>query len=274
MRVLRGTRRLSPRFAGLSAESLRTLAAALGNGLLGPPYRPLSVERFVPTGRAEEVARDLAAAETDGFGPAPLARLLALLADERSAQRSVAERVELVWSGPESTTSLTRDTAVVVADLFRRARRSVLVSGYALYQGRRVFRELAENADAHPELDLRLFFNVPRDLGDTRPDSELLRLFADRFRNQEWPGRRLPVVHYDPRALAPSRGPRGCLHAKCVVIDAERAFVTSANFTEAAQERNIEAGVLVESRTLAAALISQFENLVGTRALLPLPGLG
>jgi hypothetical protein len=262
------------RFAALSAESLRALAAALANGALVSPYRPLSLERFLPRDRVEDAARDLTAAEADGFGAVPLARLLEALAEERSAQRAIAERVELVWSGPESATARTRDTAVVVDELFRRANRSVLVSGYALYQGKRIFRELAASADARPELEMRLFFNVHRDAGDTRSDAELLRCFADRFRSEQWPGRRLPRVHYDPRALAAETGPRSCLHAKCVVADGERAFVTSANFTEAAQDRNIEAGVLVESRTLAGTLMAQFENLVASRALLPVPGLG
>ena len=38
---------------------------------------------------------------------------------------------------------------------------------------------------------------------------------------------------------------RGSLHAKCVVVDRSTALVTSANFTEAAQHRNIEAGLLI-----------------------------
>ena len=43
------------------------------------------------------------------------------------------------------------------------------------------------------------------------------------------------------------------LHAKAVVVDDRAAFVTSANLTEAALDRNIEVGVLSRERTLAAA---------------------
>ena len=50
--------------------------------------------------------------------------------------------------------------------------------------------------------------------------------------------------------------------------------MTSANFTEAAQERNIEAGVLVRSPAFAQALSAQFETLLHAGALRRLAGLG
>jgi phosphatidylserine/phosphatidylglycerophosphate/cardiolipin synthase-like enzyme len=52
------------------------------------------------------------------------------------------------------------------------------------------------------------------------------------------------------------------LHAKCIVVDRRIAFVTSANFTEAAQTRNIEIGALIRCERLAARLIGHFETLV------------
>jgi phosphatidylserine/phosphatidylglycerophosphate/cardiolipin synthase-like enzyme len=59
------------------------------------------------------------------------------------------------------------------------------------------------------------------------------------------------------------------LHAKCIVVDDRKAFVTSANLTTAAQERNIEAGLLVEDAGLAQSLRMQFETLVGAGILKP-----
>ncbi len=66
---------------------------------------------------------------------------------------------------------------------------------------------------------------------------------------------------------------KACLHAKCIVIDEERALITSANFTEAAQERNIEAGVMIADASLARALKAQFDTLVDRGALRRVPGL-
>ena len=84
---------------------------------------------------------------------------------------------------------------------------------------------------------------------------------------------RLPELFYDPRALSAEPGPKACLHAKCIVVDDRRAFITSANFTEAAQERNIESGVLVNDAHVARALRDQFESLVAAGLLKHAPGL-
>lgn len=265
---------MSRRFADLSVESLTALAAALRTSSLAPPYTALAMRRFVPELRAVEVASELQQAAAEGFEPGPLGILLGLLAQERIAHRQGDDRIELVWSGPEAPNASTRDTAVVVDELFRRARRSIVVSGYALYQGRHVFRELAANADRNEELRVRMFLNVQRGYGDGRSDNELLRSFAERFRRDEWPGDRLPEVYYDPRALSLAPGPRACLHAKCVVIDESTMFVTSANFTEAAQERNIEVGIVLDSPLHARTLVTNFEVLVGSRSLVRIAGLG
>ena len=47
----------------------------------------------------------------------------------------------------------------------------------------------------------------------------------------------------------------------------EYTLITSANFTEAAQVRNIEAGVLVRNEFLAKSLREQFESLVRSGGL-------
>ena len=139
-----------------------------------------------------------------------------------------------------------------------------------------MLKVLAERMSASPALAVTMFLNVERPKGDTTSDAELLKGFADRFCKMEWPGERLPAVFYDPRAVEPmERGKkRASLHAKCIVVDDARALVTSANFTEAAQERNIEAGVLVESGSFATAVRTQFDVLVAGEYLTRVPGLG
>src|SRR5260221_8483328 len=57
----------------------------------------------------------------------------------------------------------------------------------------------------------------------------------------------------DPRALELD-GPGGVLHAT-VVADDEVVFVTSANLTEAAFDRNIELGLLVRDRAIGLECI-------------------
>jgi phosphatidylserine/phosphatidylglycerophosphate/cardiolipin synthase-like enzyme len=57
-----------------------------------------------------------------------------------------------------------------------------------------------------------------------------------------------------------------------VIADDDAVFVTSANFTETALDRNIEVGLLSRDRTLAASLILHFGTLIDRQFLAPLPG--
>ena len=147
---------------------------------------------------------------------------------------------------------------MVVSDLFRNASESVLIAGYAVYQGRQVFSELATRMDKLPELEVRMFLDISRKPGDTSAPSTIVQRFVQRFRSEEWPSEsRVPQVFYDPRALSPDWRGRASMHAKCVAVDGRRVFVSSANFTEAAQERNVEIGVFFDSVS-AAGRINRF----------------
>ena len=83
----------------------------------------------------------------------------------------------------------------------------------------------------------------------------------------------MPEVYYDPRALEMDKTKKSSLHAKCVVVDSASAFVSSANFTEAAQIRNIEVGVLIKSSHFATKLERHFKALADAGVLKPLPGI-
>ena len=74
----------------------------------------------------------------------------------------------------------------------------------------------------------------------------------------------------DPRSVAED-DPVGALHAKAVVADGESVFMTSANLTEAAFDRNIELGLLARDRTLAETTVIHFRTLIekGLLRLLP-----
>jgi phosphatidylserine/phosphatidylglycerophosphate/cardiolipin synthase-like enzyme len=200
-----------------------------------------------------------------------LALLLESLAAAQSPRPEVRDPVDLVWTGPEAPGIANRDTRVVVRELFANANEYVLVAGYAIYQGREVFRALTDRMTQLPELRVRLFLNVHRGHRDTTKDSELIREFAHRFKTAEWPGDRLPDVYFDPRSLEMDSSKRASMHAKCIVIDRKLAFVSSANFTEAAQVRNIEVGALIQLGSFAARLVEHFEALTEAGLLRRLP---
>ena len=61
--------------------------------------------------------------------------------------------------------------------------------------------------------------------------------------------------------------PTASVHAKCAVADGALAFVTSANLTEAAMERNMELGVLMRGGQLPSLLETHLAALVTTKQL-------
>jgi phosphatidylserine/phosphatidylglycerophosphate/cardiolipin synthase-like enzyme len=159
----------------------------------------------------------------------------------------------------------------VYEELLGSAERSVWASTYAFFDGPSAFEVLAKRMDAKPGLQVTLLLNVQRKRGDTTVTDQLVRRFADRFWKHEWPGSARPMVFYDPRSLEPV-GPGGVLHAKAVVVDDESVFITSANLTEAALDSNIELGLLVRDRALAASVSTHFRALIDQRLLLVMPG--
>lgn len=246
---------------GLTDADLNTLGGALRSGRLHPPFAVVSVQRFCPVAEAAEVAARLQQLQEDGMRPEHLALLAETIVGTRRRVPEPADLVDLVWTGPETLGVTNRDTGVVVRELFGVAESEVLVAGFAVYQGRSVFKRLAERMEERPGLRVKLFLDIQRPPADTSLSAELVRRFAHRFRTQEWPGETLPEVYYDPRSLEADTVKRSSMHAKCVVVDRRLALVTSANFTEAAQVRNVEVGALIRDGRFAARLATHFDIL-------------
>jgi len=252
---------------GLPSHLRERLASALASGVLAPPYTTSALGSLLgQRADLESVAASLAELGRLGIaGPGAAAWLRTLEIASRPASRA-----DLVWSGPDVRGLHARATRRVYEELLGAAVRSVWVSTYAFFDGPRAFEVLARRMDERSGLRVTLLLNIQRRRGDTRAADHLVRAFADRLWASEWPGERRPRVLYDPRALELD-GLGGVLHAKAVVADEEAVFVTSANLTEAALDRNIELGLLVRDRALAASVIGHFEALIDRCLLRPLP---
>lgn len=245
-------------------ERLRT---TLRSGFLAPPYENDAVRAELDCSDAEAGAVGEALRGLDRAGVPPAGCAEWLRAFEETL-RSVPGP-ELVWSGPEVPGLHGRATRQVVEELFGGAGRSLMVSSFVFFDGPRAFDRLARRMDETPNLEVTLLLNLRRRRGDLSPE-ETVRQFADRFWQKDWPGERRPQVFYDPRSLEPE-GEGGVLHAKAVVADEETVFVTSANLTEAAFDRNIELGLVVRDRARAVSVAGRFRALIARDLLRPLP---
>lgn len=249
-------------FIKLSNTDLQTLIAGLRSKRISEPSSELQLSRVISASLVPTVAAGFSELASLGFTSEQAVAVLELLSKDRSAGQSSEPPIDLVTSGPEAPGISNRDTSVVVRELFAHAQTSVLVVGYAIYQGQRVFEALAKQMEENLDLDVKLFLNISRPDRDKTPSAILVSRYAQQFKDKQWPGAcRLPEVYYDPRSVADEEPVRSSLHAKCVVVDAKQVFVSSANFTEAGQQRNIEVGLKIESAWLAQRLTRHFQLL-------------
>lgn len=170
----------------------------------------------------------------------------------------VAERarlnVELVVTGPSSFTVPLRQTTAVLMDLIGNANESLWLVSFAAYQVPDIASALA--AAVERGVDVHLLLETT-DGGLRFAAAPAFAQVAERALFYQWPVERRPRL---------DKG-HASLHAKALVADRRRAFVTSANFTGIALEHNLEIGVLLEGGEAPAALVKHLEALVEQKIL-------
>jgi phosphatidylserine/phosphatidylglycerophosphate/cardiolipin synthase-like enzyme len=254
---------------GLSTSELQTVSSALRAGRLTVPFSSISLGRLLPEPAASDVLVFLTSMADRGMAVGYIASAIDLVVVDRLSRARQDVDITLVTTGMGDpggvvvdAASGARDTRVVVQELFAHATISVLIVGYAVHQGRQIFQALADRMAVVPNLQVELFLDVKRSRGDTTRESDLVTRFAADFWSRQWPtDRPRPDVYYYLAAIALDAERRPAMHAKCIIVDAHTVFISSANFTSAAQQRNVEVGMLVRSVTHAVQLHSQFRRL-------------
>lgn len=183
-------------------------------------------------------------------------------------QVAIAERIhrprpvlDLVWTGPAAKGTVSRDTAVVVRELFRRAQNSVLVGGFRFDHGESLFKPLYRSMKDRG-VSATLFLDIEGTAEVPAKAEVYAKASVTAFFKENWPfGDPVPIVYYDPNTARPGP-PWVSLHAKFIVVDASKTLITSANFTDRGQTRNIESGVLVEDVAFARQVATQWTGLV------------
>lgn len=236
----------------VSPAKVRTVASAL-RGFANPSLAPIASTLVdTPAARAA-VGRVLAAWRMEQASGDELAAML-LGASEARLRTERDLSVELVWTGPTTRFVPTRRTEQVLLDLIASATKDFFLVSFVAYDVPSVVTALNEASSRG--VRLRILLEASMDLGGT--------------------------LNYDPAATMRSRVPSaelftwkdkpdpfvdGKVHAKVAVVDGARAFITSANVTGHALEKNMEAGVLINGGSVPKSLSDHLQALIDVRVL-------
>ena len=167
---------------------------------------------------------------------------------------------DLVLSGPKHPQIPTRDTFSVYLDLIKSAKKSALLASYAVYNGKELFKHLAEKLVEIENFQVQLFLDIPRKYGDKTLSAQILQNYKADFLSKQWPGKKDPELYYFNNSLNSEWAQRASMHSKVIIIDEKRVFISSANLTKAAQSKNIETGVLLHDVDYAKRLTNYFNG--------------
>lgn len=163
------------------------------------------------------------------------------------ARREIS--IELVWTGPTTPFVATRRTEQVLLDLIRRAETDLFLVSFVAYDVPSVTDEL--NAAIERGVEVRILLEAAESHGGSLAIDPIAAM-----------SRRVPSAQLHVWTDRPAPFTDGRVHAKVAVADGRSAFVTSANLTGHALEKNIETGVLIEGGPVPERLRSHLHALV------------
>ncbi len=205
-----------------------------------------------------------------GLQAAAAVAIIEAVSQTRAGSVNLALAQTLVVTGPVVPGAEILKTGSRFTEVVQHAKRELMLATFALYQGDQILAPIHEAMKRNPDLRVILILNIPRKYGDTTLSEEIIASFRREFFGKHWQWAERPVVYYFPVSLGLDHAKRASMHAKFVIADGERCFITSANFTEAAQKKNIEVGVELSETKEARKLADYIDSLIRNGILHPL----
>ncbi|PTL78076.1 DISARM system phospholipase D-like protein DrmC [Vitiosangium sp. GDMCC 1.1324] len=236
----------------VSPSKVRTVASAL-RGLAAPKAAPnANTLADTPAARAA-VARVVAAwGQEQASGDEVAGMLLGASEARLRVERELS--VELVWTGPTTRFVPTRRTEQVLLDLIASATTDLFLVSFVAYDVHSVVT--AMNEAASRGVRLRVLIEASKEHGGTLDKDLVPKMRASIPTAEVFTWRERPEPFVD-----------GKVHAKVAVVDGARTFITSANLTGHALEKNMEAGVLINGGPVPKTLRDHLQALIDVRVI-------
>jgi len=171
------------------------------------------------------------------------------------------QRLELVWTGPDSQVIPLRRTDQALLQLIDGAQKTLHVVSFAVYKPQAIAQALVRAA--RRGVSISIYLETP-DASEGKVAFDTVQaLGADIARHA-----RIYVWPLEKRLRSPE-GKHGSLHAKIAVADGRDLLISSANLTEYAMTLNIEMGLLVRGGDRPAQVEAHLLRLVEQGAFQP-----
>jgi phosphatidylserine/phosphatidylglycerophosphate/cardiolipin synthase-like enzyme len=160
---------------------------------------------------------------------------------------------ELVWSGPTAGQIPIRHTEQVLCEIINSAKQKIFIVSFVAYKVDSIIQSI-RNAIGR-NVTINILLELSKEHGGRIDNQDSVAMMKPLF-----PTANIFTWSHDNESTAGNI--TGAVHAKCAVADGNIAFITSANLTTAAMDKNMELGVLVKGGYLPLKLHQHLESLV------------
>jgi cardiolipin synthase len=233
---------------------MKAEAVAKGFRRLDPAVGDPDIEKLVAGSGLREIATKLVDLWRESKLPGDVVSGMILGASAASEKKEGVGALELVWTGPKTPYVPTRRTEQVLLQLIGGAKNHIFLTSFVVHELPSILLALQEAMNRGVKVQM-LLESSKNEGGSLSID------IIGKMREV------LPTAEI--YAWKKKDGPfaEGKVHAKIVVSDGREAFVTSANLTKYALEKNIEAGVLIHGGPLPEELAMHLEYLIKTKVV-------
>ncbi|ODS66619.1 MAG: phospholipase [Acidovorax sp. SCN 65-108] len=236
----------------VSSEKVRAIASRIRRtqkdradstlvGVVGTPIAAELIDKLISTWRLTTVSAD------------ELASML-LAASHTFSKTANQQTMELVWTGPTTPFVSTRRTEQALLQVVNAAERSLFITSFVAYDVSSIVQAL--NAASERGVAISILLERSKDQGGSVTFDVIskMKTMVPNARIYAW------IAKVDPFV-------GGCVHAKVAVADGTICFVTSANLTGHAMDKNMEAGLLVSGGDTPRQLEDHLRSLTDAKVI-------
>jgi cardiolipin synthase A/B len=183
---------------------------------------------------------------------------LMLLAASHVYTKTASEQsTELVWTGPTTPFVSARRTEQALLQVINSAEQSLFITSFVAYDVSTIVKALNVAIDRGVVISMLLELSQDHGGRITFDAIGKMRTLVPAARLYAWCDKGDPFSD-------------GRVHAKVAVADGRMCFITSANLTGHAMEKNMEAGVLISGGHIPRLLNDHLQSLVDTKLVSPI----